>query len=123
MRVLFYLLVAGMLWSCSTPEPKDGSEQDNAASALPESGEMITIEFPSSDGLQITADYYPAEGSKKVIVLCHQAGFIPIHPLVCERRLLKVLRAQGAHAVFATKVAGDGHRFPQHKTVVTDGRD
>ncbi|MEL6558568.1 MAG: alpha/beta fold hydrolase [Bacteroidota bacterium] len=34
-----------------------------------------TIEFPSEDGLVITADYYPSEGSSKLILLFHQAGW------------------------------------------------
>ena len=34
-----------------------------------------TIDFPSKDGLQITADYYEAKGSETFILLFHQAGW------------------------------------------------
>lgn len=34
-----------------------------------------TIDFPSKDGLLITADYYEAEGSETFILLFHQAGW------------------------------------------------
>ncbi|WP_091604001.1 alpha/beta hydrolase [Maribacter dokdonensis] len=34
-----------------------------------------TIDFPSKDGLLITADYYEAKGSETFILLFHQAGW------------------------------------------------
>ncbi|MEP2237135.1 MAG: alpha/beta fold hydrolase, partial [Maribacter sp.] len=34
-----------------------------------------TIDFPSKDGLQITADYYETKGSETFILLFHQAGW------------------------------------------------
>lgn len=34
-----------------------------------------TIEFPSEDGVIITADYYSSKGSSKLILLFHQAGW------------------------------------------------
>ena len=34
-----------------------------------------TIQFPSTDSLQITADYYPQVGAKDFIVLCHRSHF------------------------------------------------
>ncbi len=34
-----------------------------------------TIEYPSKDGLQITADFYEASGSDTFILLFHQAGW------------------------------------------------
>lgn len=33
------------------------------------------IEFPSKDGLIITADLYEVENPTMVILLCHQAGY------------------------------------------------
>lgn len=36
---------------------------------------MGTIEFPSKDGLLITADMYPAEHSSGMILLCHRSHF------------------------------------------------
>ena len=35
----------------------------------------MTIEFPSKDGLLITADLYEVENPKLTILLCHQAGY------------------------------------------------
>ncbi|MDT0552621.1 alpha/beta hydrolase [Urechidicola vernalis] len=37
--------------------------------------EKKTIEFPSKDGLKITADFYEVENAKGMILLCHQAGY------------------------------------------------
>jgi alpha-beta hydrolase superfamily lysophospholipase len=37
--------------------------------------DVKTINFPSKDGLTITADVYKANDSKDFILLCHQAGF------------------------------------------------
>lgn len=36
---------------------------------------QTTVEFPSKDGLLITADLYEVKSPKEVILLCHQAGY------------------------------------------------
>ena len=74
MRVLFYLLFAVGLWACD-PSTEAQESGEGSQPQLPESGEMTTVEFYAADSLKITADYYPREGSKQIIVMCHQAGF------------------------------------------------
>jgi dienelactone hydrolase len=36
---------------------------------------QLSIHFPASDGLEITADWYPVSSDMPVILLCHQNGF------------------------------------------------
>lgn len=40
-----------------------------------EISEKKTVEFPSKDGLLITADLYEVPNAKETILLCHQAGY------------------------------------------------
>lgn len=40
-----------------------------------DSAKVETVDFPSKDGLPVSADIYFADTASPVIVLCHQAGF------------------------------------------------
>ncbi|MGB1038954.1 MAG: alpha/beta hydrolase [Bacteroidia bacterium] len=74
MNKLFYfvLMLSGVVVSCSdSPTKGEMGKVTNEVTV----GEAGTITFKASDGLDITADYYPNEDATKIIILCHQAGF------------------------------------------------
>ncbi len=77
MRLLALIFPILLALSCST-SPKSAHEAplkvrpDKPTVATPKSGQ---IQFPSKDGLPITADLYQKEGNKDFILLCHQAQF------------------------------------------------
>ncbi len=61
--------------ACTSDEgevPKDPS--DNTPQVT-DTAYTKTIEFPSIDGLTVTADQYHIDSTKPVILLCHQASF------------------------------------------------
>lgn len=76
MRKLFYTLLglSMMAVSCSTDKAGDQGELAKASEnvALGKAGKFT---FQASDGLEVTADYYPNEQATKIIILCHQADF------------------------------------------------
>ncbi len=62
-----YVLYGILLLVCSAfvrPIPDNGYESKQSI-----------VEFSSLDGLKITGDYYDVKRSKKLVVLCHQAGW------------------------------------------------
>ncbi|MDB4160916.1 dienelactone hydrolase family protein [Bacteroidia bacterium] len=72
-KVFYFTLFASMLSSaCSTSSDK-GALKDAAIGI--EKGEAGTFTFDTKDGVTITADYYPNEDARKIILLLHQAGY------------------------------------------------
>ncbi len=71
MKKIFLLLVV-LNFSYCTAKVDIKKENDNHISSLLK---KETIEFPSKDGLIITADTYFKNGNSKFVLLCHQAGF------------------------------------------------
>jgi hypothetical protein len=39
------------------------------------SGAQLTVTFPSKDSLTVTADWYPVDNDRPVVLLCHQNRF------------------------------------------------
>ncbi|MDC1395486.1 dienelactone hydrolase family protein [Bacteroidia bacterium] len=74
MNKLFYFALIVVLASSACNTSSDSGKLGEVAKSV----ELLssgTITFPSKDGLEITADYYPNESAMKIIILCHQAGF------------------------------------------------
>lgn len=71
-RVFYIILFGALMASCSSNE--NNTDTGKGEISLDSAG-RAEVKFLSSDSLEITADYYHAENSNKVIVLCHQAGF------------------------------------------------
>ncbi len=81
-RILFSVLAICMLWSCkkemkTTEKPMLEKEAVELAVNVPNEikNEEKTIQFPSKDGLDITADVYLVGERPISVLLCHQAGF------------------------------------------------
>ncbi len=74
MKKVFYLsLFASMLTSACSKSSDTGALKDAAMGI--EKGEAGTFTFDTKDGVTITADYYPNEDARKIILLFHQAGY------------------------------------------------
>ena len=74
MKLLFYTLV-GLIMTTACQEQSAKENNDSFTDSGFEPGTKTRINFKSLDGLNVSADYYAAENSDKVIILCHQAGF------------------------------------------------
>ncbi len=79
-KILISFLAICMLGACKKEStPKEGllkGKVELAANAPQEVvDEKKTIQFPSRDGLPITADVYLVGGRSISVLLCHQAGF------------------------------------------------
>lgn len=75
MRTLFYFTMLILVVSaCTKPDP-DAKETDKVDWGQIEEMGQGKVSFVAPDSIEIVADYYPAEGSDKVIILLHQANF------------------------------------------------
>ncbi|WP_452597189.1 serine aminopeptidase domain-containing protein [Pontimicrobium sp. MEBiC01747] len=77
--ILTVLIISG-LWSCKEVSGEVDTSQaikqiDKANNLNDSVDEKVTIEFPSKDGLLITADVYKVGDKPVSILLCHQARF------------------------------------------------
>lgn len=74
MNKLFYCIsiICFLSIGCTSSSDKGLLEKASEGVKLGEAG---TFNFVASDGLDITADYYPNENAKNIIILCHQADF------------------------------------------------
>ena len=74
MKQLFYIItcLSICVLSCKQSSDKGELEIVSGSTALGEAG---TLTFSSSDSLMLTADYYPNEESKGIVILLHQAKF------------------------------------------------
>ena len=70
------------------------------------------IDFPSKDGLTITADMYEAENSKQFIILFHQAGWSRGE----YQEIAPKLNALGYHALAVDQRSGGGVNDIKNKT-------
>jgi len=91
MRYIVLMLPLLLAFSCST-SPKTSHEaplkvKSQESTASLKSGK---IQFPSKDGLPITADLYKKEGNKDFILLCHQARFSRGEYINTAPKLLKM---------------------------------
>ncbi|MFY0643078.1 MAG: alpha/beta hydrolase [Bacteroidia bacterium] len=74
MKLLFYT-VLGILMTSACQQKTEGDANGSKTKSAFEAGTKTKVNFNSLDGLNISADYYAAENSDKVVILCHQAGF------------------------------------------------
>ena len=76
MRNLFYSFMAMtfLVTSCTSESSSDRGELKKAATDV-KIGEAGKLTFLASDGLLLTADYYPNDTAEHIIILCHQAKF------------------------------------------------
>lgn len=72
-KVFYFAIAATMLAAACTTSTDKGAIAD-AAKGL-EKGQAGTFTFEANDGVTVTADYYPNESAKKIIILLHQAGY------------------------------------------------
>jgi len=80
---ILVVLASVVLWSCkdgvTTVETSMSVERVKEVSISNSSREMYTketIQFPSKDGVLITADIYKVANKPVSILLCHQAGIV-----------------------------------------------
>lgn len=77
------VLIIAVLWSCKKESSKteisleviEQPVEKKTIKAREITSEKKTIQFPSKDGLTITADIYRVGNKPVSILLCHQAGF------------------------------------------------
>ena len=73
-RLFYCSLICLSLFACNNADQKQSNNQVLGGLELDSLGKT-KVTFNAPDGLAIVADYYPAEGSDKIIILCHQAEF------------------------------------------------
>jgi dienelactone hydrolase len=61
--------------SCKSDEGEIPIDNSDNTPEIMDTAYTKTIEFPSLDGLTVTADQYHIDSTKPVIILCHQASF------------------------------------------------
>lgn len=74
MQKLILFITVLFLVSCANKKKESKKIAENKIIKT-KTNTMKKIEFPSKDGLIITADLYEIETSKNFILLCHQAGY------------------------------------------------
>lgn len=77
MKQLFYwiMLIAVSFTACNSEEQRASGPLDQMALGEGDTDGYKTITFLSKDSLEVTADLYPNEEAKSLIILCHQADF------------------------------------------------
>ncbi len=75
MRLLFYISVFSLGFFACTKSDKNQKSTNSIDRSTLDSFGKVKVTFKAQDGLDVVADYYPAEGADKVIILCHQANF------------------------------------------------
>ncbi len=68
---IIFILLLGLVAGCGK---KDEAGSGNVRDGAPSGGASGKITFKTSDGWTIHADFYPAPGAKKAVVLLHQRG-------------------------------------------------
>ena len=71
--ILFSIVILLSMSSCASKSSKASKAKSLKEETF--SAEKKLINFPSLDGLQITADYFEIDETKPLIVLCHQANW------------------------------------------------
>ena len=61
--------------SCKKKEDDSKTDQTSTTPTVVDTAYFATVEFPSLDDLNVTADVYHLHKDSPVIVLCHQAGW------------------------------------------------
>jgi len=91
MKHFIYLLsVVFFLTSCKNKNDLKFNENTKFNASLGNITDFKTINFPSKDGLSITADLYLIKEPKDIILLCHQAGFSRGEYIETAKRLNKM---------------------------------
>lgn len=77
MRLLMFSLAALLVASSFTDASAQSSKKQSRGSSTKSTAPYRVVNFPSADGLQITAELYAPHANKATpfIVLCHQAGW------------------------------------------------
>jgi len=77
MKKLLPILVLSLIFLGFTSCDKKELDQEPAQTApiIKDSAYTTTLEFPSGDGLMVTADIYHVSKTAQTIVLCHQANW------------------------------------------------
>lgn len=73
MQKLFYCLTLTLILSYGCQNTSSNKTLSDVVESTEEGAPKLTIE--SKDGLKMSADFYPNEDAKSIIILCHQAGF------------------------------------------------
>ena len=84
------LLVVFFLASCKNKNDLKFNEDTKFNALFGNITDFKTINFPSKDGLSITADLYLIKEAKDIILLCHQAGFSRGEYVETAKRLNKL---------------------------------
>jgi dienelactone hydrolase len=74
MNKLFYTITFAALFLAACNSASESNALDSASKNI-QFGDAGTTTFQSIDSFAITADYYPNEGAKGIIILLHQAKF------------------------------------------------
>ncbi len=74
-RYIIYILLIGLFMGCAQSGPKNEAAERENSFIYEETPIFEFLNFPSSDGLIISANRYHLNDTAPVIVLCHQARF------------------------------------------------